>query len=118
LSFNEPMIELGRFCIHPDLQHPDIIRIAWAALQAYVDEYQISMLFGCTSFDGTDTSVHQEVLELLGKRHAGPSLWASQVKAREVFNFKHDGRAEFDTKQALARMPPLLRTYLLMGAGG
>jgi putative hemolysin len=88
-------------------------------LTAYVDECQISMLFGCSSFAGTDTSVHQEVFELSGKRHAGPSLWAPQVKAREVFNFKRDGgRAEFDTKQALARMPPLLRTYLLIGAGG
>jgi putative hemolysin len=75
------------------------------------------MLFGCTSFAGTDTSVQQEVFELLGKRHAGPSLWIPQVKAREVCNFKRDGRAEFDTKQALARMPPLLRNYLLMGAG-
>ena len=53
--------------------------------------------------------------ELLGKRHTAPSLWAPQVKSRDVFNFKRDGRAEFDTKQALARMPPLLRTYLLMG---
>jgi len=118
LSFNEPMIELGRFCIHPDLYHPDIIRIAWAALAAHVDECQISMLFGCTSFAGTDTSVHQEVFELLGKRHDGPFLWAPQVKAREVFNFKRNGRADFDTKQALARMPPLLRTYLLTGRVG
>jgi putative hemolysin len=117
LAFNKPMIELGQFCIHPDLQHQGIIRIAWAALRAYVDECQISMLFGCTSFAGTDTSVQQEVFELLGKRHAGPSLWIPQVKAREVCNFKRDGRAEFDTKQALARMPPLLRNYLLMGAG-
>ena len=115
LSFKGPMIELGLFCIHPDAQHPDIIRIVWAALAAYVDECQISMLFGCTSFAGTDTSVHQEVFELLGKRHTAPSLWAPQVKSRDVFNFKRDGRAEFDTKQALARMPPLLRTYLLMG---
>ncbi len=114
MSFKGPMIELGLFCIHPDAQHPDIIRIVWAALAAYVDECQISMLFGCTSFAGTDTSVHQEVFELLGKRHAAPSLWAPQVKARDVFIFKRDGRAEFYTKQALARMPALLRTYLVM----
>jgi putative hemolysin len=112
------MIELGRFCIHPDAQHPDIIRIAWTALAAYVDKCQISMFFGCTSFACTDTSVHQEVFELLGKHHAVPSLWAPHVKARDVFKFKRDGRAEFDTKQALARMPPSLRTYLLMGGMG
>jgi putative hemolysin len=118
LSFKGPLIELGRFCIHPDAQHPDIIRIAWTALAAYVDKCQISMFFGCTSFACTDTSVHQEVFELLGKHHAVPSLWAPHVKARDVFKFKRDGRAEFDTKQALARMPPSLRTYLLMGGMG
>ena len=60
----------------------------------------------------------QEVFELLGKRHAAPSLWAPQVKARDVFIFKRDGRAEYYTKQALARMPALLRTYLVMVGGG
>jgi len=83
------MTELGRLCIHPDAQHPNIIRIAWAALAAlaaYVDKCQISMLFGCTSFAGTETSVHQEVFELLGKRHAAPSLWVPQVRRAMSLN--------------------------------
>ena len=83
-SFKGPMIELGRFCIHPHAQDPDIIRLAWAALTAYVDECQISMLFGCTSFAGTDTSVHQEVFELLGKRHATPRYLVGPRRSRRA----------------------------------
>ena len=27
--FAGPMIEMGRFCIHPAAQDPDILRLAW-----------------------------------------------------------------------------------------
>ena len=48
-----PMVELGRFCIHPDRHDPDILRLAWAALTRIVDEARAGMLFGCASFGGT-----------------------------------------------------------------
>ena len=28
-SFEGPMVEMGRFCIHPDYCDPDILRVAW-----------------------------------------------------------------------------------------
>ncbi|WP_258087689.1 GNAT family N-acetyltransferase, partial [Xenorhabdus bovienii] len=31
-SFEGQMIEVGRFCIHPDWTDPDILRVAWGAL--------------------------------------------------------------------------------------
>ncbi|MDX5403423.1 MAG: GNAT family N-acetyltransferase, partial [Rhodobacterales bacterium] len=48
-SFAGPMIEIGRFCIHPDRHDPDILRLAWAALTRHVDAQGIQMMFGCSS---------------------------------------------------------------------
>lgn len=37
-GFEGPMVEMGRFCIHPDHHDPDILRVAWGAMTAYVDD--------------------------------------------------------------------------------
>ena len=60
-TFDKPMVELGRFCVAPGLQDPDILRVAWGAVAAYVDQEGIELLFGCSSFHGTDTE--HEVLQ-------------------------------------------------------
>ena len=52
--FDGPMVEMGRFCIHPDVHDPDILRVAWGAMTAWVDREGVEMLFGCSSFHGTE----------------------------------------------------------------
>ena len=44
--FDGPMVEMGRFCIHPDWRDPDILRVAWGAMTRFVDETGAEMLFG------------------------------------------------------------------------
>jgi putative hemolysin len=86
-SFEAPMMELGRFCIHPERHDPDILRLAWGALARFVDENGVGMLFGCSSF-----------------------------KAPRVVRFALDlARRVPDPRCAMATMPPLLRSYLAMG---
>lgn len=114
-AFKGPMLELGRFCIHPDHPDPDILRIAWAALTAYVDAQEIALLFGCSSFAGTNPAPYLDAFGLLKARHLAPARWAPQIHAGEVFPFAALNAAAPDLKKATAAMPPLLRTYLLMG---
>lgn len=115
-SFDGPMLEVGRFCIHPALRDPDIIRIAWAALTRLVDDAGAQMLFGCSSFGGTDPAVHAEAFAVLRARHLAPRHWWPRIKAPDVFRF---ARAllpgQPDPRRAMAGMPPLLRSYLALG---
>ncbi|WP_424967629.1 GNAT family N-acetyltransferase [Dinoroseobacter sp. S375] len=115
-SFEGPIIELGRFCIHPDHTDPDILRIAWAALTAYVDAHDVKLLFGCSSFQGTDSARYRDAFALLTEKHLAPPRWLPRVKAPRVFPFATGlARVKPDLKRAMQAMPPLLRTYLLMG---
>jgi putative hemolysin len=109
------MLELGRFCIHPDYSDPDILRIAWAALTAYVDESGVQMLFGCSSFAGTDPAPYLDAFALLKARHLAPAGLAPHIRAGEVYSYATLLRRKVDLKKANGAMPPLLRTYLLMG---
>jgi hypothetical protein len=48
-------------------------------------------------------------------RHLAPRRWLPRVKAPSVFRFGKLSRGKPDLKRATAEMPPLLRTYLMMG---
>ncbi|MEX0309941.1 MAG: GNAT family N-acetyltransferase [Tateyamaria sp.] len=114
-AFKGKMVEMGRFCIDPDATDPDILRVAWGAMTAYVDETGIELLFGCSSFAGTETADYLDAFAMLKARHLAPKRWLPRVKAPKVFKFAARLRRKPDAKKAMGRMPPLLRTYLMMG---
>ncbi|MDS9467588.1 GNAT family N-acyltransferase [Paracoccus sp. MBLB3053] len=116
LEFDGKMVEIGRFCIHPERQDPDILRLAWGALARHVDAEGVEMLFGCSSFMGTDTQGYEDAFAMLRERHLAPKRWLPRVKAPKVFRFARALKLRKpDPRLAMAAMPPLLRSYLAMG---
>lgn len=118
--FDGPLLEIGRFCLAPNPKgappDPDILRSAWGALTAHVDAHGIKMLFGCSSFVGTQEEAHLDAFALLKERHLAPNRWLPRAKAPITFPFAHLlRRHKPDLKAALRSMPPLLRSYLAMG---
>ncbi|HUF86449.1 MAG TPA: GNAT family N-acyltransferase [Thermohalobaculum sp.] len=110
------MVEMGRFCVHPAWRDPNIVRTAWGAMSRVVDETGVELIFGCSSFHGVDAEAYRDAFALLGQKHLAPRRWLPRVKAPEVFRFARrlaPGRP--DIGRALRLMPPLLRSYLLMG---
>lgn len=114
-GFSGPMVELGRFCIAPGERDADILRLAWGALTAEVDARGVEMMFGCSSFAGTDAECYLDAFAMLKERHLAPKRWLPRVKAPNVFRYAQRLRRAPDPKRALKAMPPLLRTYLMMG---
>lgn len=114
-SYSGKLVEMGRFCIHPEVKDPDVLRLAWGALTKYVDQEGVDLLFGCASFQGTDASDYLDAFAMLRDKYLAPKRWLPSVKAPNVFRFAARLRRKPDMKKALRRMPPLLRTYLLMG---
>ena len=114
-SFDGPMLEIGRFCILPGVGDGDVLRIAWGVLTRYVDENDVKMLFGCSSFAGTDEAAYLDTFAMLKERHLAPKRWLPRVKAPQVFRFARRLGRKPDAKRAMQLMPPLLRTYLMMG---
>jgi putative hemolysin len=115
-AFDGPMLEVGRFCIHPGWRDPDILRVAWAAMTRHVDAHGVEMLFGCSSFTGTEAEAYLDAFALLKERHLAPKRWLPRVKAPRVFRFARQLRLRKpDLRAAMQAMPPLLRSYLAMG---
>lgn len=113
-SFAGPMLELGRFCLHPDHHDPDILRLAWGAMARLVDAQGVAMLFGCSSFDGADPARHRAALGVLRSGHLAPDLWRPEPMAG-AYPYARTIAEAADLRAGLLAMPPLLRTYLAMG---
>lgn len=111
----DPLVEVGRFCIRPGLRDPDVLRVAWAALTQIVDAAGAGMMFGCSSFAGTDPAEHRAALALLSARHQGPAALRPGIRAAEVVALSDLATGPLDAREGMRRMPPLLRTYLAMG---
>lgn len=114
-AYSAPMVEMGRFCIAPDVKDVDVLRVAWGAMTAYVDEHKFGMLFGCSSFQGTEAEAYHDAFSMLRDRHLAPKRWLPKVKAPQVFRFAERVRGRFDRRKAMIGMPPLLKSYLAMG---
>jgi putative hemolysin len=110
------LVEMGRFCVHPAHKASTVLRFAWKAMTRYVDEQDVAMIFGCSSFSGVDADAYMDAFALLKERHLAPKRWLPRVKAPKVVRYARNvGLRRPDMALALRRMPPLLRTYLMMG---
>ena len=115
-SYPDPMIEVGRFCVDPEIIDPSVALTAWAALAQIVDQNRTQLLFGCSSFAGVEKEKYLDSFALLRDRYIAPDHWRPQIKAAKVFYYSKDLIDKVDEKKALLNMPPLLKTYLSMGA--
>ena len=111
-AFPGPVVEIGRFCVHPDLRDPDVLRVAWGAIARFVDQAGVGLLFGCSSFAGTQSDLYADSFAQLRARHLAPAHWRPGVKAGDVVHFPNMAH---HPKRSLQQMPALLRTYLGMG---
>jgi putative hemolysin len=115
-DYPDSMVEMGRFCIDPAYRDPDVIRVAWSAMMRFVDDRAVGMVFGCSSFKGVDADAYMDAFALLKERHLAPKRWLPRVKAPKVFQYAARLKLRRpNMTEALRRMPPLLRSYLMLG---
>lgn len=114
-AFDAPMAEMGRFCVRSGVRDPDVVRLAWGAMARVVDAEGVGLLFGCSSFRGTEVGAYGDAFALLRARHLAPPRWRPLVKAREVVRYAARLGRKPDMRRAMQMMPPMLRSYLGLG---
>ncbi|WP_116084432.1 GNAT family N-acetyltransferase [Tropicimonas sp. IMCC34011] len=113
-GFPGVLLELGRFCIRGGAPDADILRLALAALTREVDAAGVTLLFGCSSFPGTDPADHAPALGYLAGRPPAPPDWAPGIGTSgtvPLARFAPDA----PQRRGLLALPPLLRSYLGLG---
>ena len=104
------VMEIGRFCMEG--ADADGLRLAWAALTRIVDGEGVGLMFGCSSFPGTEQEPYQEAFAALAEGHLAPLSLRPGRRAAEVVPL---AVRSHEPRRAMQQMPPLLRSYLAMG---
>ncbi|ADO67955.1 GNAT family N-acyltransferase [Stigmatella aurantiaca] len=115
LASFDRVVEVGRFCVARHLRGGRVILMLWNQLTDFVNTHETQALFGCGSFHGTDPQEHQAVFAELYRTRLVPEQFRPRVTvpnhvALEQFAASTEG------PPAKSELPPLIRSYLRLGA--
>lgn len=127
INYPGEILELGRSCVAAEYRTRPIMQLMWRGLAAYVFQYDITILFGCASFPGTDPKQHAMALSYLYYHHLAPpgmrpkALTERYVDMRllppEAFNAATMvDDIKLDPRSGGNNLPPLIKGYLRVGA--
>lgn len=102
------VLEIGRTCVHPDYRSGATIAVLWGRLAQLLLEEGYRYLFGCASIPLNDPAQARAMLDDVARRATTDASLRVTPKVALPALARGEG--------VTARMPPLLRTYLRMGA--
>jgi len=124
LAYPGEILELGRSCVDPAYRTRPTMQLLWRGIASYVFQNDIKVMFGCASLPGTDPEALAVPLSYLHHYHLAPlPLRARALPDRYVgMNLLPHGDidpnaavAQFDSRAAIAALPPLIKGYLRLG---
>jgi putative hemolysin len=114
-SFAGQKLELGRSCTAAAYRSRAVMQLLWRGIAAYVFHYGIDLMFGCASLPGTDPDALAPELTYLATHHLAPAAIRPRALPARYVEMRRLDPAGIDAKQALMRLPPLIKGYLRLG---
>ncbi|MBW8753147.1 MAG: GNAT family N-acetyltransferase [Sphingomonadales bacterium] len=110
------LLELGRSCVLPPYRNSGTISLLWRGIADYIARYDISLLFGCASFAGTDPDAHAAALSYLYHKHLAPAEMRPVVLEGKGIALERLPAGSYDERRAIFGLPPLVKGYMRVGA--
>ncbi|MBN8530689.1 MAG: GNAT family N-acetyltransferase [Alphaproteobacteria bacterium] len=115
LAMEGDILELGRSCVDSDYRTGVAMQLLWRGIGAYVQHYQVPLMFGCASLPGVDPSGHVQALSYLHHFHKAPPELCPAALPSRLLNFTPLPKEQVDSRRAPALLPPLIKGYLRAG---
>ena len=114
-AFPGRKLELGRSCTSSTYRNRMVMQLLWRGIAAYVFHYGIDIMFGCASLNGTNPDALAAELTYLALHHSAPEIIRPRALPERYVQMCRLQEAAIDPKQALMRLPPLIKGYLRLG---
>jgi len=114
-DFPGELLELGRSCTAPAYRSRAVMQILWRGIAAYVFHYGIELMFGCASLHGTDPDALAAELTYLHANHLAPAAIRPRALEHRYVAMDRCDPGRLNPRQALMRLPPLVKGYLRLG---
>jgi putative hemolysin len=109
------LVELGRSCVDARYRSGATVQALLRGLTAYVDQYDIKIMFGCASLHGTDPA--ELALPLSCLYHY--LLASEELRPRALDHLYVEmnlmAKDDVDVRRGMASLPPLIKGYARAG---
>jgi len=109
-------LELGRSCVLPPYRNKRTVELLWHGVWSYVRRNNMDVMIGCASLEGTDPDKLALPLSFLHHFARAPEPWNAAALPQRRVEMNRLPKARVDPKEALRRLPPLIKGYLRLGA--
>ncbi len=106
------IMELGRSCVHANYRNRAVMQLLWRGIGEYMAKYDITLLFGCASFTGTNPEEYAEALSYLYHYHLAPPELRLTALPQHYQRMNLLPKEAIDPKRAFNMVPPLIKGYL------
>ncbi len=113
--FSSRLLELGRSCVDQAHRSRAVMQLLWRGIAAYVFQHGIELMFGCASLHGTDLDDLAPALSYLHAHHLAPAHIRPRALEARYVEMCRLGADEYDARQVLAELPPLIKGSLRLG---
>lgn len=108
-------LELGRSCVDAEYRGGSAMQLLWMALAQYIDQHDLSLLFGCASFHGSDMGPLSMPLAYLHHHHLAPEGLRARVLPQHYNTLELLPKDDLDRTTAMRATPALIKGYLRLG---
>ncbi len=109
------ILELGRSCVHQDYRNGTIMNLLWKAIAEYVKLYDIKILLGCASFNGTNVMKYTNELSYLRKNFSLPDEMSVKSLDTKIYPAYTKINSNINDLRTFVKLPPLIKGYLRIG---
>lgn len=113
---NMRFLELGRSCVLKPYRNKPTVELLWQGIWNYVRYYNMDVMVGCASLEGTDPKEQALALSFLHHYCSAPEEWRVPALPDRYVDMNMMPKEEINERQALKALPPLIKGYLRLGA--
>jgi len=113
---NMRFLELGRSCVRPTFRNKRTIELMWHGTWSYTLQYNIDVMIGCASFQGTNIETLKEPLSFLHHSFRVSSKWSVLAHSGIGVDMNIVPAEMIDHRRAFRALPPMIKGYLRLGA--
>ena len=109
------ILELGRSCVDATYRSGATMQLLWRGIAEYVFYYNISIMFGCASLQGTDPEALKMPLAYLYHHHLAPPALRPRAVPERYVPMDRLSTEQVKIAEARRALPPLIKGYLRLG---
>ena len=116
MNYPGNVLEVGRSCVDEAYRNRAAMQLLWRGITAYIEKFNIDILFGCGSLYDADIAKHKQTLAYLYHYHLAPE--ELRITALSDLYNEMNLVTKDDLKspaRIFASLPPLIKGYLRLG---